>query len=206
MSQTETERGEMANERVTVEVPMTPAMRERIEIEVDGEEADVADWIETVVSQRLAELDKDLARNVTATPEVEIPEEVAEHARLRVQDHRARGKNTSIGEMLMDYVTVSPEYTVNGEALREEAEDVPSRARETETNELDAARDAIASAIHGDADPDLAAKTALGEVGAHNARAGDPATAEAMELLEGTLGADEDEKVDLLKQAQHLLE
>ena len=208
MSKTETANSEADDERVSVEVPMTPAMRERIEIEVDGEEADVADWIETVVSQRLAELDKELAQNVTASPEVEIPEEVAEYARLRTQDHHARGKDTSIDEMLMDYVTVSPKYTVRGEPLREESEDVPARARESEGDELTVARDAIAEAIHGDADHDEAAKRALGEIAAYNATdTSTPATVEAVELLEGSLGeSDEDEKVHVLKQALYLLE
>ena len=111
----ETESSTVNGERVTVAVEMTPAMRERIEIEVGGEEADVADWIETVVSQRLAEHDKELARTVTASPEVEIPEEVVEYAHLRMQDHHARGKDVSFGEILMDYVTVSPEYAVTGD-------------------------------------------------------------------------------------------
>lgn len=111
----EIESSTVNDERVTVAVEMTPAMRERIEIEVGGEEADVANWIETVVSQRLAEFDKELARTVTASSEVEIPEEVVEYAHLRMQDHRARGKDVSFGEILMDYVTVSPEYAVTGD-------------------------------------------------------------------------------------------
>ena len=145
--------------------------------------------IETVVSQRLAELDKELARTVTASPEVEILEEVAEYVHLRMQDHRARGKDVSFGEILMDYVTVSPEYAVTGD----------------DADELTTAREAIAAAVNGDVDHDKAAKCALGEIAAHNASGGDPVP-DAREQLESVLGAPDDEKQHFAKQALRLLE
>ena len=78
----------------------------------------------------------------------------------------------------------------------------------TDSDELTTAREAIAEAIDGDADPDTVAKRALGEVAAHNATRDAPGvhTFEAAEQLENVLGADVDEKAFFIKQAASLLD
>lgn len=88
---------------------------ERIDILTD-EGAGVDDWIRTAVDTRLADVDRQLSAEVET--EIDVPEDILQHARLRYEALKARGSEPNFGEVMYDYVTFEPRWMADGEPVR----------------------------------------------------------------------------------------
>jgi len=102
-------------------VALCDADVERIEFEIeqkDGERANesVEEWIEHAVHMQFAHHDHRHDRQ--ATPTVEVPDEIARRARLRLESARQRGKEIEDEQLMLDeyiseYLEVRPDWEIN---------------------------------------------------------------------------------------------
>jgi hypothetical protein len=108
-----------------VEVPLTDADIERIELEIeqnkDAEYASesVEEWIQHAVYMLFARIDLNTDR-VKARPKVDVPPVMARRAQLEAESARQRGKDTSIEDILLENVGFHPTYCVDGEPIVDE--------------------------------------------------------------------------------------
>lgn len=98
-----------------VEVELPPAMIERIDVLTDADES-VEEWVADAIDQRLVRADATLSECVGV--DVEVPEPILTHARLRFEAERERGRDPDFGEIVEDYLSLAPRWTADGEPVR----------------------------------------------------------------------------------------